>query len=381
MRVKEINLRNFRNARDETLQPPVGESFILTGDNGAGKSSFLWAIVFCLYGYTDWTLDSTPTRGTKSGRVSVKFEKDGNYEAVREFTTKSTNFTLLEDGEPVVDSTNNKDHEEAFKKVFPVNKEAFLHLVCKVQTEDHRYSLGSFCRSTSKGMYDIIKNFIDVIKFEKYEKKNKDILSSLKDRKIELESSINIYEEMINKIKKELDKVDKNKIEKKLDKMRNFKKKYEDKVDEWSNKLHKKKEYDKAQKTIKKYNDIEDYIEEWDKIKYIDDPGVEYEEGKIKELEKKIRKQEEKREKFEKRLEEVKKLIENEEERIEKVEKENRKIEKENDKIDNEIDTLKERIGLVEDGQCPKCGHEFKNPEDEIEHYQDEIEKLENKKK
>lgn len=377
MKVKSITLRNFRNARNETLEPPVGESFILTGDNGAGKSSFLWAIAFCFYGYADWTLESTPTRGTESGRVSVAFKKDGNYEAVREFTKKSTNFTFYEDGTPVVDSTNNKDHEEAFKKVFPVNKEAFLHLVCKVQTEDHRYSLGSFCRSTSKGMYDIIKNFIDVIKFEKYEKKNKEIMDTLSNNKIELESSIKIYKEMISKVEDEIKGVDKEKIDKKLNKMQKYKEKYEEKVDEWTDKIHQQEEYEKAQKTIKKYEGIKENAEEWDKIKYIKDPGVEFKDN-ISKLEKKLKKNRNQKENLEEKLDGLGEKSSKVEEKIDKLEEDNKKIEIKNNKIENEIANFKKKIDLVESGQCPKCGREFEDPEEEKEHYQEKIDELKN---
>ena len=77
MLLKSIKLKNIRSYADETLNFPDG-SLLLSGDIGAGKSTILIAIEFCLFGFRPKELDgSTLLRhGEKEGSVTLTFDID-----------------------------------------------------------------------------------------------------------------------------------------------------------------------------------------------------------------------------------------------------------------------------------------------------------------
>lgn len=84
MLLKSIKLKNIRSYKDEEIKFPPG-SLLLSGDIGAGKSTILLAIEFCLFGFRPKVLfGSTLLRhGKKQGHVELAFELDNKEVIIR----------------------------------------------------------------------------------------------------------------------------------------------------------------------------------------------------------------------------------------------------------------------------------------------------------
>ncbi|MEW6572313.1 MAG: DNA replication/repair protein RecF [Bacillota bacterium] len=85
MQLISIKLRNFRNYKEECLEPGIGIN-LLMGDNTAGKTNLLEAIYFCLCGYSFRTTkeeDVIRVREEKAVlRAAVQKDELGNETAV-----------------------------------------------------------------------------------------------------------------------------------------------------------------------------------------------------------------------------------------------------------------------------------------------------------
>ena len=58
MLIKSISLKNFRQFVNETIDfstDPEQNVTLVMGDNGSGKTTFLQAFFWCLYGTTDFS--------------------------------------------------------------------------------------------------------------------------------------------------------------------------------------------------------------------------------------------------------------------------------------------------------------------------------------
>ncbi|HHW13685.1 MAG TPA: SMC family ATPase, partial [Firmicutes bacterium] len=84
----KLTLRNFLSYRDETVDLEPVQCAALVGENGAGKSSLLDAITWCLYGQGTKggirELDNYVTRGETECRVELNFRLAGQtYRVIR----------------------------------------------------------------------------------------------------------------------------------------------------------------------------------------------------------------------------------------------------------------------------------------------------------
>ena len=381
MLIHKIELKNFRYVEEEELVTPKNETFILLGKNGSSKSTFIWAVPFCFYGFSDWTLENTLKWGKKEGYVKIYFQiKDKKYIAERSFDKKSSSFRLYQviDGQlEELGGGLNKEAEEQFKKIFPVPKEVFLQVVTRVQTDNLDYQLGSFCGATPAKMYDHIKHFVEVVKIEKYEKVNSEIISELKEEKIKLESTIESAEKSIEDL--ELGEITEEDItEKEIEK-----KKLKDRLDELQEErsqtekyLEKQDKWKKAQEVIEKLEGVEPYYERWQHLKTIEEPEEPYDEEKIEELQSEIKELEniiegnkEEIEELESKADELKPKIEEQDDVIYDL------MEKQND-YKQEKKSLEKQIKLMEKGKCPECERRFRSTDERIAEAEEELKEL-----
>ncbi|MFW5895525.1 MAG: hypothetical protein ACOCT9_02155, partial [archaeon] len=310
--------------------------------------------------------------GTKEGYVEIDFQCKGKkYRARRTMDKRSTSFKLLQyiDGgyKPIVESDTNSQHEQKFKQIFPVPKEVFLQIVTKVQTDDTRYHLGSFCKATPKGMYDIIKEFVEVVKIEKYEKKNKEIIQELNNNVIEYESTINTSKDAIENL--DLRPVKDREIEGLKKRIKNINKKInkERKASMRSEKWYKQKEkYDKAKKTIKKFNGIKDWYERWQPLKAIKKPEEIYDPETLKELKDKLENEKELVKGIPDEIKEYKENIKSEKNKLKDIKQKYNKLKEENEKIYAKIDKIEKKLSLLKAGKCSECARRFNKTEERI---------------
>lgn len=102
-----LSLRNFLSYRDETIDLALVQCAALVGENGAGKSSLLDAIMWCLYGQGTKggprELDNYVTRGETECRVELDFRLAGQtYRVIRGRNVARNKSTLefyLHDGD------------------------------------------------------------------------------------------------------------------------------------------------------------------------------------------------------------------------------------------------------------------------------------------
>ena len=111
MRLKRITLNGFMRFKDSfDINFPQNQVTLITGDNGAGKTSILDALCVCLYGKTLRTSGKATSgflsiyalvnRQSNKATIRVEFENQGhNYVVKREITKNNSSGEVLEDGE------------------------------------------------------------------------------------------------------------------------------------------------------------------------------------------------------------------------------------------------------------------------------------------
>jgi DNA repair exonuclease SbcCD ATPase subunit len=85
MRIEEINLRGFMSHADSSLSLPSTGAVVITGQNGSGKSSFVEAVSYAVYGKTLRGTD--PWREGEKGSLEVTTER---FDVRRTTTAKGT---------------------------------------------------------------------------------------------------------------------------------------------------------------------------------------------------------------------------------------------------------------------------------------------------
>lgn len=144
MRVERLKARNFRRFRDVEVELPDGV-IALVGRNGAGKSTFLEALGWCLYGHeaARTSKDLIKWRGAAPNddvRVHLAFRLGPHhYEVTRELLGRSETHvaTVKIDGKVVVPA-GAQSHREAtayLTRVFHMDREAFFTSLVARQRE------------------------------------------------------------------------------------------------------------------------------------------------------------------------------------------------------------------------------------------------------
>lgn len=381
MLIRKIELKNFRGIKHEELKPKLNEAFILWGKNGSGKSTFIYAPAFCFYGYAPWKLENTLRWGAKSGYVKVDFERQGKkYRAVRKLDKRSTEFSIKQYIESKGEFKDiggglNREAEEAFKKIFPVPKEAFLQVVTKTQG-----NLGDFCKATPKGMYDIIKNFVEVVKFEKYKKRNDELIDDLEREKIELESTMSSSQNAIDNL--DLKDVSDEELNEMKEKIKNYKEKIDslkDKLEE-SKKWHEQKdEFIWAKKVMEKLDGVKEWYEKWQPLKTAQEPDEPYDKNELTNLKDKLNDLKEEKEDIPKQITTLEGNIEGYQDKLEEKHSKEDDMLTENREIKAEIKEVKREKELLENGKCPKCERRFRKTDSRIKEKEEKLEKLNSK--
>jgi DNA repair exonuclease SbcCD ATPase subunit len=378
MLIKRIELKNFRYVEHETVDLPENELFIFLGKNGSSKSTFLWAVPFCFYGFSDWTLKNTLKWGKNEGYVKIYFEINGNkYIAERHFNKTSSSFKLkqiINDKIKDIGGGLNKEAEETFQQVFPVPMEVFLQVVTRVQTDNTDYQLGSFCSATPKGMFDIIKHYVEVVKIEKYAKVNDEEVKRLRDKKTRLESALETSQRTIEDLAlKEIKEEDIKKLDAKIEDIKEGIKTTKKRLEAAKEYETNWKKYKEAKEFIEKYSDIKKYYKKWDKLRSIEEPEVKFDEEKLAAIEEKVEESEEKISNLKEKLPE---LFDKEFD-LESINDEINEYKEKQMEYRNKKKELKKKLDHLENGKCPECNRKFRSVEKRIPKTKEQLENLE----
>ena len=304
MNIQKIHLNNVKSYADETLSFREGIN-IIGGLNGAGKTTIIEAIGYCLFGKKpDYTFSEFVRRGEKDGFIEIWFEIDDIvYKIVRTFTdrqTKEWNIYDAESGRRV-----DLHGEEDIKK--------WLSLHLHLEPDDKLDKIFETVVGIEQGQFaapflqtDIQrKNYFEpILKLDKYRKAYESTASvsrkfNCETTRIENEIKINLvkiekYDEKaegLEKIKIKIlelgneiknNSVIKEGIEAELERQENFKKKVDETQKEYEKKIinieSSEKEKNKNEEEIKESRNAYEIVE---KTK----PGKE----RFEELDKKIK--------------------------------------------------------------------------------------------
>lgn len=204
MRLKKIHLNNFLSHQDTDIIFDQEEPYLIMGSNGAGKSTIIEAIGWCLYGdimrIND--VDSVITESVgKDCWVTLWLADDTDeFKIVRGRNVESKNFIRIEHNSVVHEFNRLADGQEEIDRLFG-DCRLFLNTVMFGQGLNKFFANTKMVKEEERkkvlecviGMDDF-KTFQKraMIKYTKYEA----LLTSLLNQKSELESLIQKYEGM-----------------------------------------------------------------------------------------------------------------------------------------------------------------------------------------
>lgn len=144
MRLRLLHIQNFRKYEDARLEFPDG-LIALVGKNGAGKSTVIEAVGWCLFGNeaARTNKEFVKRRGaapSQDCRVTLQFEANGHvYECMRELagTSLAHSAYLIVDDKPVVQPGPNsaKEVTDYVSKALKLDRESFFTSVVARQKE------------------------------------------------------------------------------------------------------------------------------------------------------------------------------------------------------------------------------------------------------
>ena len=131
MRFSKITIENFKSIGPNpvTLDLSENKTCLLTGRNGAGKTSAFEAIVWCIYGITKLKADNVVNKTVgENTKVELEFSENGkNYVITRyrKHKTHKNNVYLFEDGKNI-SLKNQADTQELIQKIVGIDSRAFM---------------------------------------------------------------------------------------------------------------------------------------------------------------------------------------------------------------------------------------------------------------
>jgi DNA repair exonuclease SbcCD ATPase subunit len=231
MKFNFLEFKNYRSYGDYTTRIDLNDldATILIGENGSGKTSFIEAIIWCVYGRSLVNMDDVINRKSKKDcKVEVCFSIGNNVYSIIRFRKHSlhNDDLLFFKNKDDISKSKKPDTQALIEETIGINYNA---LVSSIIFSSEFYT--SFLRSTQSTRLDIfenvlalqeikkyskiIKTFIDPIEENITETKTKDLL--LNEKINNLNENINEYKERTKKnliaIKLEKDKLEKDKLE------------------------------------------------------------------------------------------------------------------------------------------------------------------------
>lgn len=390
--IKNIKLENWKSHENTSIQFEKGVNSLI-GTMGSGKSSVMEAIVFAFFGTTPKhksrkiTLDDLIRRTPeKADKAEIKLEfKLGN----EDYTIKriiergeGTTYSELSNQKKVIESPSTQKVTEQIEKLLETDFNAF-----KRSNYSEQNQLDIFLDMRPGDRKKKLDKLLKIDRFEKARKNTVKIENKVKNQKENLEKNI-------EQLENNLDKEEKQKLGKNIEKHRKKAQKLEKNIEEAEKSLsQRKKELNNLETKKEKYEKLEKHktraklrienIEE--EIKDLPEPG---EKSKVKkELEEvnikleKMQKNKEKlqrleenvknREKQLKQLEEEVKTLEKEaekfkqleklEEKLEERESRRSQLEQKKNRLEMEAKQIRESLKTVKDSEdeCPVCKQEL----------------------
>lgn len=208
MLLKSIKLKNIRSYVDETINFPNG-SLLLSGDIGAGKSTILIAIEFCLFGFRPKELDgSTLLRhGEKEGSVTLTFDID-NKERVIKRTLKKGSKSISQASGYIISNEKTQELTPIELKAQILNILGYpKNILNKSKDLIYRYTvytpqedMKSIIQENPENRLDVLRKVFNIDKYRQIRENTSIYIRTLKERSRVLEGkSIGIEERKTEK--------------------------------------------------------------------------------------------------------------------------------------------------------------------------------------
>jgi DNA repair exonuclease SbcCD ATPase subunit len=380
--IRRIDAMNFRSIKKETLKT-TPEGFVISGGNGSGKSTWNYALNFAFYGgVPGLTIADLLSWGEKNGEVRVWFEMNGYYRITRSFNARSTNLVLEthRDEEWVnVGGELSTSAAAVLCDIFPVPQDVFNEIVIRRQG-----NFGSITETTPAGRYKLLRQLADIEVWEKYGRKNDEILSSLETLTQKAQNEYDSAKRTIEDM--ELAPLNEERRKELLAKMGwleeqrksaqefvSLMKRY------WSDAVKAKD----ALEFVEKHKGFEPYYELWQKVKHLKEPKGFYDPAQREAIKKSFLELDEQESSIPKEIETLERSIFEQDEAISKNEELLKEHQEVLSKMQNAFVAIetkrlakKKEAELLEQGKCPTCERAFKNFGERVAKLEGEIAEL-----
>jgi len=207
---KTVRYKNFLSTGNifTEIKLDANQTTLIVGENGAGKSSFLDAITFGLFGKPFRNINKPQLINSINGKdclVELEFAiASKNYKVIRGI--KPNLFEIWCDGEMLNQDARSKDYQDQLEKtILRMNYKSFTQIVILGST-----NFTPFMQLSAADRRAVIEDLLDIQIFSSMNMVVKSKLSSAKEDAAQLKTQIDNVKEKIELHKKHLDELKKN---------------------------------------------------------------------------------------------------------------------------------------------------------------------------
>ena len=207
---KTVRYKNFLSTGNifTEIKLDANQTTLIVGENGAGKSSFLDAITFGLFGKPFRNINKPQLINSINGKdclVELEFAiASKNYKVIRGI--KPNLFEIWCDGEMLNQDARSKDYQDQLEKtILRMNYKSFTQIVILGST-----NFTPFMQLSAADRRAVIEDLLDIQIFSSMNMVVKSKLSSAKEDAAQLKTQIDNIKEKIELHKKHLDELKKN---------------------------------------------------------------------------------------------------------------------------------------------------------------------------
>lgn len=178
MILKSIKLKNFLSHPNTEVQFEDGQSLLISGKSGSGKSSILQAITYVLYNDTRSDSKNMIMKGASSCKVELQLQdKNDIYTIIREYDTKKNKLILLLNDTDITLATMKETQDYLINNILHCSFELFQNSVYIPQDYTD-----NFARQTPSKRKDLLMEILQTIDFDDYYEKSRQVLNDLSNK-------------------------------------------------------------------------------------------------------------------------------------------------------------------------------------------------------
>ena len=273
MKFKKITIENFKSYGSEpiTFNLDFNEIKLICGENGVGKTSFIDAILWCIYGATSLKADNVVNKTMKKNcKVELEFENNGKQYVITRYRKHDThgNSVLIFEGTDESNRENitlkgSAENQELINNIISISYNALTNSVI-LSPEIYK----TFLREKNSVRLQIFESVFSLKEINDYNQAVKKILRKTNDKKNELEMNKNSLQSSVNS-EVEILKKYRESFKEKLDNIQREIDNSELELNRMKYSLEKKLsiDVDKERKRFEKYKDIKEKIQSYKELK------------------------------------------------------------------------------------------------------------------